>query len=462
MSRKNSHAENFFYPSLKSFSDGLLDEYIANAHGGVGLAHITKKQFDASYLSIPPLAEQKRIVTKIEELIAHVNAARHRLAKVLAILKRFRQAVLAGACSGRLTEDWRKTHRNIARTTAAVSVSVDNNDLPARPEGWVWKTIDKLASRLPRSIQSGPFGSNLLHSEFKKEGILVIGIDNVMDGNFSMGKEHRISKAKYKELEKYKARPLDVLITVMATVGRCCVVPEDIENAIITKHVYRITSDNALVKPHYLMYSLLGDPIVQDQIQNQIIGQTRPGINGKILRGISIATPPVLEQEEIVRRIEALLRLGGKIEVRVTAGMKRVEELTDAILMKAFYGELVPTEAELARMQGRSYESANDLLERIRRQKQILQILTETQTKGETATMARRAKNSKPSARRQLISVLVESKKRLTPDELLRQAGFDEDSIEDFYEELRAEIAAGRIEERRPNNMEVYLEATAS
>jgi type I restriction enzyme, S subunit len=410
-------------------------------------------------IPLAPFNEQKRIVAKIEELLARVNATRERLAKVPVILKRFRQAVLAAACSGQLTEDWRKTHPNVARTTTAVSVSVDNNGLPALPEGWVWKRIDKLASRLPRSIQSGPFGSNLLHSEFKKEGILVIGIDNVMDGKFSMGKEHRISKTKYKELEKYKARPLDVLITVMATVGRCCVVPEDIETAIITKHVYRITSDNALVKPHYLMYSLLGDPTVQDQIQNQIIGQTRPGINGKILRGISIATPPVLEQEEILRRIEALLRLGEKIKVRVAAGMKRVEQLTDAILMKAFYGELVPTEAELARAQSRSYESARDLLEQIRRQRQIL---TETHRKGEAATMARRAKVFKPSGRRQLISVLTETKKRLTPDELLRQAGFDEDSIEDFYEELRAGIAGGKIVEKRPNTTEVYLEATAS
>jgi len=58
----------------------------------------------------------------------------------------------------------------------------DTADLPELPEGWVWATIEQLASEEPRSIQSGPFGSNLLHSEFQDTGVLAIGIDNVLEG----------------------------------------------------------------------------------------------------------------------------------------------------------------------------------------------------------------------------------------------------------------------------------------
>jgi type I restriction enzyme S subunit len=70
------------------------------------------RKVDLEEIEFPlaPLAEQKRIVGKIEELLARINATRERLAKVPAILKRFRQAVLAAACSGRLTEDWRTTN----------------------------------------------------------------------------------------------------------------------------------------------------------------------------------------------------------------------------------------------------------------------------------------------------------------------------------------------------------------
>jgi len=81
---------------------------------------------------------------------------------------------------------------------------------------------------------------------------------------------------------------------------------------------------------------------------------------------MAVALPPLAEQHEIVRRVDALFALADKIEARVTAATARVEKITQAILAKAFRGELVPTEAELARVEGRDYEPASVLLERIR------------------------------------------------------------------------------------------------
>jgi restriction endonuclease S subunit len=338
-------------------------------------------------IPIPPLAEQKRIVEKVEQLLAHVNAARERLARVPVILKRFRQAVLAAACSGQLTADWRdgKAHNLVPVSNALDRVLAerrrslgkkyeepappDNNELGELPELWCWASVEQLASSLPRSIQSGPFGSHLHHSEFQDTGVLAIGIDNVLEGQFSLGKQHRISEAKFESLRKFSARPRDVLITVMATVGRCCVVPEDIEHSIITKHVYRITGDPNLIEPLYLMSALRGSPTVIAQIQSQIRGQTRPGINGQILKRTTIPVPPMAEQQEIVRRVNALFVLADAIEKRVAAAATRAEKLTQAILAKAFRGELVPTEAELARREGRSYEPASALLDRIREER---------------------------------------------------------------------------------------------
>lgn len=66
----------------------------------------------------------------------------------------------------------------------------------------------------------------MLIYEFRDSGVLTTSIDNVLEGQFALGRENRISIEKYKELEKYAARPLDVLITVMATAGRYCVVPK--------------------------------------------------------------------------------------------------------------------------------------------------------------------------------------------------------------------------------------------
>jgi type I restriction enzyme, S subunit len=74
------------------------------------------------------------------------------------------------------------------------------------------------------------------------------------------------------------------------------------------------------------------------------------------------------EQQEIVRRVESLFTLADAIEKRVAAATAQSEHMTQAILAKAFRGELVPTEAELARREGREYEPASVLLERIRRE----------------------------------------------------------------------------------------------
>jgi type I restriction enzyme S subunit len=82
--------------------------------------------------------------------------------------------------------------------------------------------------------------------------------------------------------------------------------------------------------------------------------------------------PPLAEQHEIVRRVEALFWLADAIEKRVTAATARADKLTQAILAKAFRGELVPTEAEIARREGRDYEPASVLLERIRAEREAV------------------------------------------------------------------------------------------
>ena len=80
---------------------------ICNRH--VSQASVGRKKVEDILVNLPPLPEQDRIVSKVEELLHRVNASRERLAKVPEIMKRFRQSVLDAACSGRLTEDLRES-----------------------------------------------------------------------------------------------------------------------------------------------------------------------------------------------------------------------------------------------------------------------------------------------------------------------------------------------------------------
>jgi type I restriction enzyme, S subunit len=79
--------------------------------------------------------------------------------------------------------------------------------------------------------------------------------------------------------------------------------------------------------------------------------------------------PPIHEQNEIIRRIDAFFALADSIEAKVAAAREKTEKLRQSILAKAFSGELVETEAEIARREGRDYETAEVLLERIKEEK---------------------------------------------------------------------------------------------
>ncbi len=269
-------------------------------------------------LPAPDVGEQRRIVAEIEKQFSRLDEAVANLQRVKANLKRYKGAVLQSVTSGQLETDGQ-----------------DSREC-GEPQGWRRLTIGELASREPRSIQSGPFGSNLLHSEFQASGKLVIGIDNVQDGVFSMGANHRISESKFEGLEKYRARPKDVLITVMATVGRVCVLPESIEPAIITKHVYRITVDRSIALPEYVGIALRGARDVRAQLLGSVQGQTRPGLNGTLVKRIRVPVPPLAEQHRIVAEVDRRLSIVREVEAEIDANLKRAERMRQSTLMRAF------------------------------------------------------------------------------------------------------------------------------
>ena len=288
-----------------------LSQYVT----GTAQPKLSQSMMNKILIPVAPPEQQVEIVAELEKQFSRLDEAVANLKRVKANLKRYRNSVLQVVTGGELSLDG----------TGASDVTQ-----------WRWLTVEELASKEPRSIQSGPFGSNLKHSEFQSTGKLVIGIDNVQDGRFSLGSNHRISEVKFTELAKYAARPRDVLITVMATIGRVCVVPADIEEAIITKHVYRITVDKNVVIPEYFGIALRGSKEVRTQLMDSVQGQTRPGLNGGLIKKIRVPIPPLLEQHRIVAEIDRRLSLVRGVEAEVDANLKRAQALRQSTLSKAF------------------------------------------------------------------------------------------------------------------------------
>src|SRR5216683_1166578 len=171
-------------------------ETICNNH--VSQASVGRAALLETVIPLPPLAEQKRIIAKIEALLARVDAARERLAKAPAILKRFRQSVLAAACSGRLTADWRESHPDVepaSKLLSQIRVECEREDASEPkldeaeiPDTWAWSRFGFLMGELRNGISTKP--------NIDPPGTKILRISSVRPGAVSFSDVRYLPKAR--------------------------------------------------------------------------------------------------------------------------------------------------------------------------------------------------------------------------------------------------------------------------
>lgn len=202
---------------------------------------------------------------------------------------------------------------------------------------WNETRVEELAEKKKASMRSGPFGSSLLHGEFTETGdVKVLGIDNVVTNRFTWKRNRCITNEKFKELKRYRVYPNDVLISIMATLGRTAVVPEDIPLCINSKHLAAITLDKKLANPYFISYAFHSHPFIVRQMSNSVKGAIMDGLNLTIIKRIKLKLPPIYLQNKfgnVFLKTEAL-------KAQYQQSLQELENLYGILSQKAFKGEL--------------------------------------------------------------------------------------------------------------------------
>ena len=297
----------------------------------VNIANISVKTLSRIEIPIAPLNEQRRIVAKLDSLFARSCLAREELERIGGLCDRYRQAVLAAACSGRLTADWRDSNKELENWNTVRLSEVATSRLG--------KMLDKSKNKgTPKSYLRN---TNVRWFHFDLTDILEI-------------------KVTEDEVKTLSVKQGDVLICEGGEPGRCAIWRGLNDSYVYQKALHRVRVGNSIT-PEWICYCIK-DATDSGRLLELFTGTTIKHLTGASLSQFELLLPPLEEQKEIVQRVEKLFNTIAQIEQQSQKALKLCDRLDQSILTKAFSGKLVP--------QDPTDESAEVLLDRIRSEKQ--------------------------------------------------------------------------------------------
>lgn len=357
-----------------------LEELIGKAHGGAGLQHVTKGKFEDTLIYLPPLAEQKRLVAKLDALNAKSARARAELARIETLVSRYKQAVLSKAFSGELTREWRGQNRLHAldqdevlqsrrdwlasQGLKAIEVSVANvseDKVPfAVPGNWIWITAEGLSAPITKGTTPAKENMSAGTGVIPFIKVYNLTFDGTLD--FSRDPTFVSQDTHSKELKRSIVKPGDVLMNIVGPpLGKVSIVPDDWPEWNVNQAI-AIFRPLAFLNNRYLGWWLLSDSMLSWAKRDSKATAGQSNLTLELCRSIPVPTCHIEEQHEIVRRIESAFAKIDRLAKEAKRALELVGRLDEAILAKAFRGELV--------LQDENDEPAEHLLARIRAERE--------------------------------------------------------------------------------------------
>lgn len=362
-----------------------------NMQGAVGQQRVPADFVRESEIPVAPASEQRRIVSKIDELFSQIDEGEQALQRVEKLVERYRQSVLKAAVMGELTRDWRdarkhagepvesgeallarilKARRAVWETAELAKFKAkgkppsderwkqkykepeppDTTDLPELPEGWVWASIDQLSG----FVTSGSRGWAKYYSP---SGSLFLRVGNMerLSVAIDLAKSQYVDPPVSAEGMRTRTQEHDLVISITADVGMVGVIAGETAGCYVNQHL-------ALVRPvdhhmsNWIAWSV-ASPVTQGRFNQLKQGATKDGLTLDDVKSIPIALSSENETARCVAMVKESTATATSCYRDVVINAKFSAALRQSILKAAFSGQLVP--------QNPHDEPASKLLERI-------------------------------------------------------------------------------------------------
>ena len=283
---------------------------ISSLAGGININNIKKEHIENLQIPLPPLTEQKQIAEKLDKLFDQIETIKEASNKIPELLKNFRQQVLTYAVTGKLTD--------------------------SDYESWELKTLDEIA--IPKA------GYAFKATDFIDNGIQVIRMGNLYDNKLSLDRNPVFVPKNYDTdiIERSRVKRNDILLTLTGTKYKRdygYAIKIDTDEVLLLNQ--RILSLTPLIDPDYLLLVLRSDEFRNQFFEFETGGVNQGNVGVKNVMTIKLHIPSPRIQEEIVRRTKILFNILDNVERRYNILCEKLDKLPQALLGKAFNGELI-------------------------------------------------------------------------------------------------------------------------
>lgn len=274
-----------------------FEKFLRQNLAGSTINHLYQYVFEKYEFPVPQSDEEQKKLCKIIDLIDTQTEATEAL---IAKQERLRAGLMQDLFTRGVDENGElRPPREVAPHL------YHETELGWLPKGWSAPEVQSLLAEVTTPMRSGPFGSALLKHELVESGIPLLGIDNIHVEHFEASFSRFVTPRKFLELSRYRALPGDVVITIMGTVGRCCIIPDGHGDLLSSKHLWTMTFDQSKVIPELVCWQLNFAPWVLSWFRQQSQGGIMDAIQSSTLKRLRLPRPTLPEQERILHRYNA-------------------------------------------------------------------------------------------------------------------------------------------------------------